>query len=171
MAYDQKTEFHRPYNPWEKFTRRDEAKHTAEDILLCRPGTPITTAEVIHSFLTHGYNQLDQAVPRKRQLLRDFLEEVINSRRVHSTVDQDIFTTSRNNDVALLDDRLKHERCARSIGQACNHCTVFSKNLTIPDLYKRLQEKVCLSFHLHTARWCIILICLGSDQSTKRKNE
>lgn len=149
MAYDPRPDLCQSYNPWQRFTQRDVAKHNAEDgVCFCPPHTPISAAEVINRFLGHGFNTLDEAVPRKRQLLRDFLEEAITiPRNAPRIVEQDISATSRSIDVALLDDRQNHERCAKRVSQVCNDCNIFSKNLSILELYKRLQEDVS-SIHI-----------------------
>ncbi|KAF1956057.1 hypothetical protein CC80DRAFT_67834 [Byssothecium circinans] len=152
MAYESVSETYRPHNPWEKFTQRTVANHHAEDSRLCPPQLPISTTEVIQRFLSHGYIRLDQAIPRKRQLLRDYLEETINVRQIGgaSVVEHDIVAKSKSADVALLDDRQKHDRCAKLIGQVCNSCQILSTNLTIPELYRRLQQEVRLSDHAST---------------------
>jgi hypothetical protein len=149
MTYEPATEFRRLHNPWEKFSQRLVERHLAEDeSRLCPPQVPISTSEVVARFLSHGYTRLDEAIPRKRQLLRNFLEETITPQQMGmpNSVEHDIRDGSVSGDIALLDDRQKHERCAKSIGQLCSVCRIFSRKLSIPELYQRLQEKVSLCY-------------------------
>lgn len=133
----------RPHNPWEKFTIRDEKKHYAEDQSRLCPLPQISALEAIEKFLGHGCTKLDEPILRKRQLVRDFLKEIISGPPNTSTyVEASISSSSSATDIALLDDRQKHKHCAKLIGQQCNECNIFSSNLTIPQLFRRLREEV-----------------------------
>jgi hypothetical protein len=133
-------------DPWEKFAQRKAKKHDAEDKQrLCVP--TLTTAEVIENFLTPRLKkvQLDEQVPRRMQMLRDFLTEAIP--RSPGTVGpywDDVERHRHHSSIALIDDRKNHQICFTTIGQPCTDCCVVTKVVDIPDLCSRLQEKVCL---------------------------
>jgi hypothetical protein len=135
-------ELSRPHNPWEKFTQRDEKKHVADDVSrLCPPAS--ITSDVIKLFLTHGMHPLDEAVPRQRQLLKEFLNAVMISASASSvTYLDDVQDRSTIVDIALLDDRNKHIGCVKMTAQQCVGCHIFSKNLTIPEFCMRLRDAV-----------------------------
>jgi hypothetical protein len=135
-------ELSRPHNPWEKFTRRDEKKHVAEDSRLC-PSTA-TTSDVIRLFLAHGIHRLDDPVPRQRQLLKDFLNAAVPSAPSSSmTYSDEVQKHSTHNDIALLDDRSRHLECAKMIGQPCTICYIVPKNFTISELCTHMRDVVC----------------------------
>jgi len=152
MSHELHSSYHelsRPYNAWEKFTLRDEKKHRAEDELnfrLCNPQNQPTedTATVIRLFLTHGSHRLHDPVPRQQQLLKDFLSAADPSFPALSatTYLEDVQGCSKEDEIALLDDRNKHGDCARFIGQTCGACYNFSQNVTIPELCARLRDRV-----------------------------
>ncbi|KAH6838454.1 hypothetical protein BKA58DRAFT_395667, partial [Alternaria rosae] len=134
---------HHPHSRWQKFTYRQEKRHRPEDDLrLCNPGQ--TSSQVIERFLSPERDKihLDQVVPRQRQILRDFLREVIPaaSRRIYPYL-QDVERYSSDDSIALLDDRQNHEGCEKISGKPCNDCVIFSRSVCIPELCARLQEK------------------------------
>ncbi|KAI8936255.1 hypothetical protein NX059_006677 [Plenodomus lindquistii] len=141
----------RPHNPWERFTARKEENHVAEDISRLCPSPQTTTSTVIERFMTHKQKLQDRPIPRQRQLLRDFLA---GCTRQPSSVSQqryfeaDIIDSSATRDIALLDDRQRHSNCAKLIGNDCPACVVFSKNLSIHELFLRLQAKLSWGFFL-----------------------
>jgi hypothetical protein len=145
------------HNPWEKFEHRDEKGQRAESDLVFRLGYPLlqvntlftrSTAEVVESFLSFGSNSLDDPVPRKRQLLRDFLQAshppmpTLSSSRSPAAYLDEIRLLSAVGDIALVDDRNYHPDCARKIGRSCSGCYIYSEKLSIPDLCTRLQGEV-----------------------------
>lgn len=145
MAYELHRSTHdlnRLHNPWEKFKNRKQPLHVAED---SRPSEQTTTTDIIEAFLTRDKLRLDKQVPRRRQILRDFLDEVVQLPRsaVNPHFD-DIARHSKDVDVAFIDDRQNHERCAKNIGIPCNDCHIFSQVLKIPELCQRLRKKVSL---------------------------
>jgi len=130
--------------PWGKFTHRQEKKHRPEDDLrLCTPGQ--TSAQIIERFLSPGRDKilLDELVPRRWQVLRDFLNEVVPAapRRIGPYL-HDIERYSMDDNVALVDDRQKHAGCFKIVGKPCSDCVIFSRSVRIPELCVRLQEKV-----------------------------
>lgn len=159
-------EFTRLHNPWEKFTRRQEHKHRAENDIefrLCRPLPgphnaipstslptlpPKSTTEVIELFMSHGSHRLDDPVPRQRQLLKDFLNAVhrtnatsLNPISTHTYI-IDVGLQSSPEDIALIVDRNYHNDCASKIGKTCTDCRVFSKQVLIPYLCDHLRDRV-----------------------------
>jgi hypothetical protein len=132
----------RPHNPWERFTQLKEKNICAVYLKRLCPSTS-TTSDVIKLFLLHDIHLLDDPVPRQRQRLKDFLNAVMSSTSSSSvTYLDDVQMHSKIDDIALLDDRNKHIRCAKTIGQPCDDCYIFSKNLTIPEFCVRLRDKV-----------------------------
>jgi hypothetical protein len=168
----------RLHNPWEKFTRRDEKKHNAENDLAFRLGQPSyqlaptsppqplstrSTIEVIDLFLGFGSKSLDEPVPRQRQLLRDFLLASdpplpsLSPSTPTTTYIDDVELRSSVGDIVLTDDRNYHEDCARKVKQTCSDCYIYSQKLTIPELCTHLQGEVsCL---MHTAQEDTRLTC------------
>lgn len=147
MAYElngSHHELYRPHNPWERFTQRHDENHLPEDrFRLVPPPHNVSTSAVIDALLTHDQvSSPDQPIPRRRQLLRDFLSEAVSGRGLNCHVDEDIVKSSSSRDIALLDDRQKHEGCAKPIGKQCDDCQIYSNNVTIPNLYLRLKEEV-----------------------------
>jgi hypothetical protein len=159
-------ELSRLYNHWEKFTHRDEKKHHAENSVEFRLGRPRflitstpptsnsppkTSAEVIEVFLTYGSHRLNDPVPRQRQLLKDFFQaadpvpSMLSSEQPSTTYYDDVKLRSSISDIALLDDRNNHPRCARKIGKACSDCYILSKKVSIPDLCTHLQGEVSMA--------------------------
>jgi len=132
------------YTPWGKFTHRQEKKHLPEDDLrLCTPTQ--TSAQIIERFLSPARDKilLDEPVPRRRQLLRDFLNEIVPAApRGTGPYLQDIERYSIDDNVALVDDRQKHAGCLKIVGKPCSDCVIFSRSVRIPELCVRLQEKV-----------------------------
>lgn len=131
-------------NPWGKFTQRKEAKHRGEDTpRLCNSSQP-STSQVVETFLTHDRTPLDEQIPGRRQVLRDFLHEAVT--QPHATTNSffiDVERCSGIADIALIDDRQKHERCTKAaFGEPCNGCRIYSKKLSLPDLCQRLQGEV-----------------------------
>jgi hypothetical protein len=169
--YNSHHELNRPYNPWERFTLRDENKHRVDSELRFRLGRapfqlPIpsptstvqplptrATAEVIELFLTFDSHHLYDDIPRQRQLLRDFLTAVTlslpatSSPRQTDTYIADVKRCNSIHDIALIDDRNYHDGCARKIGRVCTECHIVSKKVSIPDLCSRLEDEVS-----HTGR-------------------
>lgn len=138
-------ENNRPYDPWEKFRTRNEAKHRAEDHSRLCP-VQVTSLDVIHTFFSHENRRLDEPIPRRRQLLRDFLKEAVVSTPTgpHPLYENDVTQGSTDTSIALLDDRQNHAGCAKLIFQPCNTChgQIFSRNLTISALCDRLKLEV-----------------------------
>lgn len=133
----------RPHDPWEKFTQRNEIKHVAEDASrLCQPH--MTSSDIIENFFLHERRELDDSIPRRRQILRDFLKEVILpcSLGPQPRYESDIARRSSVDHLALLDDRQKHQNCPKAIYQPCNVCKIFSEKLGIPELCDRLKQDV-----------------------------
>jgi hypothetical protein len=146
------------HNPWEKFARRNEVLHRGDNELQFRLGripfqttaasipTDIstkTTAEVIELFLNYGSHRLEDPVPRRQQLLKDFLGAANSSSSgPASTYLDDVRLRSSANEIALIDDRNCHEKCARIIGQCCPDCEIVSGNIDIPNLCTRLRGEV-----------------------------
>jgi hypothetical protein len=135
---------YQPHSPWKKFTYRQEAKHHPEDDLrLCTPDQ--TSAQIIERFLSPERDKihLDELVPRRRQVLRDFLNEVVPAvQRGIGPYLQDVERYSNDDNIALVDDRQNHEGCDKVIGKPCSDCLIFSRLICIPELCVRLQEKV-----------------------------
>jgi hypothetical protein len=166
MSYDLHSSRYEPsrlHNPWEQFAHRDEKKHQAENDLVFRLGRPPfqlvpiapphtlstrSTAEVIDLFLQYGSKRLDDQVPRKQQLLKDFLRgsdpplSALSSSTPPVTYIDDVKLRSSVGDIALIDDRNNHSDCGRKIKKACSDCHIYSKKLSIPDLCTRLQGEV-----------------------------
>lgn len=145
MAHDFKTtnhEFSRPYDPWEKFTRRDETKHRAEDTFrLCSQNAP--SYEVIDVCFAHGSRPLDDPIPRRNQILRDFLEEVLDGPvRSNRPYPDDIARRNSDNHIVLVDDRQNHSDCEKKIRRACAACRIFSQNVTVRQLREHLAQEV-----------------------------
>ncbi|CAO2650561.1 Nn.00g018530.m01.CDS01 [Neocucurbitaria sp. VM-36] len=145
MEYEAHSSFHepiRPHNPWEVFTHRNETKHRAEDNSRLCTNAQTTTSQVIERFVNFDRHRLDEQVPRRHQMLRDFLHEVVppSVGTVGSYFD-DIERHSTNANIALIDDRRQHERCAKSIGNPCNGCRIFSRVVRIPGMCQRLREE------------------------------
>ncbi|CAN9186208.1 unnamed protein product [Alternaria alternata] len=106
--------------PWKKFTHRQEAKHRPEDDLrLCTLDQ--TSAQVIERFLSPERDKihLDELIPRRRQVLRDFLNGVHPEGILGmGSCLQDVKDRSNDdNIIALVDDRQNHERCDKIIGK------------------------------------------------------
>jgi hypothetical protein len=135
---------YQPDSPWKKFTHRQEAKHRPEDDRrLCTPS--LTSAEVIERFLSFERDKihLDELVPRRRQILRDFLNEVIlGAPRGTGPYLHDVERYSSDDNIALVDDRQNHEGCGRLSRKICDDCMIFSRSVGIPELCLRLQEMV-----------------------------
>lgn len=136
---------YQPDSPWKKFTHRQEAKHRPEDDLrLCTLDQ--TSAQVIERFLSPERDKihLDELIPRRRQVLRDFLNGVHPEGILGmGSCLQDVKDRSNDdNIIALVDDRQNHERCDKIIGKPCNDCRIFSRSVGIPELCERMQEKV-----------------------------
>lgn len=131
------------HSPWEKYTQRYEAKHSPEDDVRLCTTAQTTTAQIIEEFLTHDQHQLEKQVPRRRQILRDFLDEALApSAGVASPYLKDIEQRSTSADIALIDDRQNHEGCGRFKREKhCDDCIIFSETISIPDLCRRLKEK------------------------------
>tara|TARA_R110002003_G_scaffold1577_2_gene23219 strand:- start:1285 stop:1731 length:447 start_codon:yes stop_codon:yes gene_type:complete len=147
MDYDlnaSRYDLNRPHNPWEHFTRRHEDKHYVEDASRLCPSLNVLTPNVVEAFLAHKRKLIENPIPRQRQVLRDFLKgvEVPQATALPRYVEADIKANSTDNDIALLDDRQRHSGCAKSIGKPCSDCRIFSTNLKIPELLKRLGEEV-----------------------------
>jgi hypothetical protein len=132
----------RLHNPWETFTRRDENKHRLEDTSrLCSPQTK--SQDVIEKCFAFENRRLDEFVPRRTQILRDFLGKLphglVPSDLPYGT---DIERRSNNDHIVLVDDRQKHPECEKLIRKACSTCRIFSRKLTIPELRDHLVEDV-----------------------------
>jgi hypothetical protein len=135
-------EFSRLYDPWETFTHRDENKHRLEDTArLCSPLT--TCHDIINICFSYESRRLDDPIPRRSQILRDFLEEVLDS-YTRSNQPYGVDIDRRNNDdhIVLVDDRQNHLNCEKKIRRPCAACQIFSKNLTIPQLRGHLTQEV-----------------------------
>jgi hypothetical protein len=148
------------HNPWEKFTRRNEKMHVAEDgsRLIGEDHSRLPTASttnvdvidstasmtVIEQFMTHRTGPLEISIPQRRQLLRDYLEAAAADAASHPNrfVENDIGHFSKTWDIALLDDRQNHQNCARPYKNPCSKCQILSKSLSIPELFLRLKENV-----------------------------
>lgn len=143
-------DLNRPHNPWEQFTRRDETKHGAEDgpnSRLCLPSK--TTVEVVQLFMAHKRQDFDKPIPRQNQILKDFLDEVkATPSSTPCYVGVDIRSNCKNGDIALLDDRQRHPKCAKVIGQTCPQCQVYFAEISIPDMYTRLGDQVRSKAHM-----------------------
>ena len=99
---------YQPDSPWKKFTHRQEAKHRPEDDLrLCTLDQ--TSAQVIERFLSPERDKihLDELIPRRRQVLRDFLNGVHPEGILGmGSCLQDVKDRSNDdNIIALVDDR------------------------------------------------------------------
>jgi hypothetical protein len=149
MDYDRKItryEASRAYNPWDDFKNRTEKNHRAEDTSrLFSPSDPEpTSSKVIDVFLKQNAARLDELVPQRWQLLRDFLNEVAR----HSASGTDTYSVDvdkYNTDSVLLDDRRKHDKCTKDSLGTCAECHIFSKELNISALRRRLFEQVSYS--------------------------
>jgi hypothetical protein len=131
----------RLHNPWEAFINRHEGKHGASR--LCSPTQ--TTSEVIDKFLAHERTLLDEPVPRRWEVLREFLHEITRqSTNTTCPYTEDIERHSRIHDIALVDDRRRHEECKTVAGYPCNDCQKFSESMKITELCKRMQKEVCI---------------------------
>jgi len=136
---------YQPHSPWKKFTDRRELTHLPEDdVRLCTPGQ--TSAQIIERFLVYEELKIhiDELVPRRRQVLRDFLNEVtpIFPRGIGPYL-QDIERYSKDDHIALVDDRQNHEGCVnKNPIKRCDDCIIYSRSVSIPELCVRLQEKV-----------------------------
>jgi hypothetical protein len=132
-----------PQTPWTKFTQREEAKHGPEDDRrLC--DLTQSTAQVIEKFLAADRNtiHMDDQVPRRRQVLRDFLNEVVpDTATAVRPYSEDVERHSNDTTIALVDDRQNHIGCGKIILKPCNECRIFSKSVRIPELCLRLQRK------------------------------
>ena len=176
MAYEPGGSLHelsRPHNPWQEFTLRNEAKHRAEDVSRLCTSTQATTTEIIEQFLNHDRQRLDEQVPRRRQVLKDFLHEVVPpSLGAARYYFDDIERHSTDVDIALIDDRQKHEDCAKKIRKPCNECRVFSKTLKIPALCQRLKEEVnhpqSLKFDARVI--CTIITSIATGTQSRKEN-
>ncbi|OAL50526.1 hypothetical protein IQ07DRAFT_679915 [Pyrenochaeta sp. DS3sAY3a] len=134
-----RNDFQLSSDPWQKFTIRWEPGHNAEDVRLCSPTQ--TTQEIIEAFLLHNDRRSNAQIPRRWQVLGEFLYPIVTlSQGDVTTYVEDIERHRAANDVAILDDRQKHE-CARDFGQHCEGCPTFSENLDVMALQRRLQEK------------------------------
>ena len=144
QSYRSQHETSRPHNPWQKFLQRHDAKHQFEDTSRLCTASQITSEQVIEMFLTHDKTPLDEQIPRRRQRLRDFLYEVVSpSRGTSGPYLTDVDRRSADADIALIDDRQKHDKCVKaSFGDPCGACCIFSKRLSVPDLCRRLGGKV-----------------------------
>jgi hypothetical protein len=160
--HNSRYKLNRLHNPWEKFTHRDVKRHNAENEiafrLTCPPlatlGAPLTilpfrtTGEVIDSFLNYRSQRLYDCVPRRRQLLKDFLGVVLSSLSAsdHPTASatylDDVMKYSSTSDIALIDDWNSHESCARKIGKACPDCYNYSAKISMPALCNHLRREV-----------------------------
>ncbi|KAF2189607.1 hypothetical protein K469DRAFT_683025 [Zopfia rhizophila CBS 207.26] len=141
-----------------KFTERDEKKHQMEDKSRLSPHN-FNSSEVIERFLTHESDELDFAIPRRHQSLKDYLFRAVGDSSgsiLHSRCPEaDIIGSSCSRDIALLDDRQNHltclDTCERRYGSNYQGCNIFSGNITIPELYRRLACEswgFSLEFHL-----------------------
>lgn len=172
------------HDPWEKFRRRDEPRHRAEDELLFRinsiysttgsPSAP-TTADIIHRFLSAGKHALDDSIPRQRQLLRDFLDAAYqasppSSATLDSYVD-DVARYSCPSDTALVCDRNIHPHCARLIHQPCNECYNFSDRMIMSDLCTHLNKRVSTEKHIDTCKRLRYVMSVEEGRGCHRRQE
>ena len=135
-------ELNRPHDPWERFTRRNVTKHRMEDtIRLCTQDT--SSSRVIDICFKQERRPLDDPIPRKNQVLRDFLGEVLDgvpgSTRPYAA---DILRRNRTNGIVLVDDRQNHADCEKKIRRPCPKCKIFSEKLSIPKLREHLVQNV-----------------------------
>jgi len=146
MDYDCKITRYEPiraYNPWDEFKNRTEKNHRAEDASrLFSPSDPEpTSSKVVDVFLKQESTRLDELVPRRWQLLRDFLNEVAR-RSASSTDTYSVDVDKYNTNSVPLDDRRKHDKCTKDSLGTCAECHIFSKELNISALRSRLFEQV-----------------------------
>ena len=135
----------RTYNPWDKFKVRNDRYHLAEDTARLFPTTDPcpTSSEVIDRFLKQNSHRLDRLIPRRWQILKDFLDEVVRGSPSGTSPYTDNIRSYRTNiDIVLLDDRRKHGGCGKSVIGSCSECHIWSRELKIPDLCERLLEEV-----------------------------
>lgn len=135
-------ELSRPHDPWERFTRRNETIHSLEDTArFCLHSAP--SDKVLKDCFAHKVPKLDESVPRRTQLLRDFFDEVFGP---YSDSPQPwgaiVNGGALRNHVVLVDDRQNHPNCEKKIAKNCQACEIFSQNLTIPQLQDRLMQEV-----------------------------
>lgn len=129
-------------DPWKKSTIRWEPGHNAEDSRLCLPTQ--TTQEIIEAFLLHDRRLLNTQIPGRWQVLSEFLYTIVPpTQSEKTTYVEDIERYRTTNDIAILDDRMKHE-CARDIGKHCENCPTFSESVDVVALHRRLQEEVSI---------------------------
>lgn len=138
-------ELSRPYDPWERFTHRDEDKHHIDDTSRLFP-SHATSYDIIDGCFSHEGRRLDSQIPRRDQILRDFLGEVLEG-PTRSSQPYGIDIDRRNNyaHIVLVDDRRNHPNCEKKIRRACTVCKkdIFSRNLSVPQLRDRLALEVC----------------------------
>ena len=141
-------ELGRPHDPWEKFVQRNDARHRAEDDFRLCP-QDATSLDVINHFFSNESRKIDDPIPRRRQLLREFLQEVLLPCHMgpQPRYELDIQRRSSPNHIVLLDDRQRHQGCSKVILQPCTICQIFSRNLTVSELCDRLKQEVsCLPY-------------------------
>lgn len=109
----------------------------------CGP-THIATSHIIKRFLTFDRTVLDEQVPRRWHILNEFLDEIVPPTAGTTDLNLDnVKKLSADIDIALVDDRQDHDKCRKTaFGDPCGDCRIFSANLSIPDLFLRLHERI-----------------------------
>ena len=140
-----------PPKSWGKYKDRDTITHPAEDNRI-EHEPPDNSLSLIETFLTYHRDNLDPPAPLCNAALREFLTHATTLRHyldpISHTIADDISHNSIREDIALLDDRRDEKGCA-SEGRRWNNGDyigddIFSKKLTVPELYRRLKENVRL---------------------------
>ncbi|KAF2447930.1 hypothetical protein P171DRAFT_234801 [Karstenula rhodostoma CBS 690.94] len=133
---------HHVDDPWDKFTRRNDQAHEAEDWRLC--SSQHSVSEIIKRFMERGYTRLTGPIPHQRRVLKEFLEETISklpsgsARSIEIDVRHSVFSTGI---AGLLEDRHDHTRCANIAGSRCTGEITCSGNMTASKLYDSLHEQ------------------------------
>ncbi|KAF2804789.1 uncharacterized protein BDZ99DRAFT_575006 [Mytilinidion resinicola] len=135
-----------PPHPWQQYTYRNEGGHHAEDGAgrLFRSQN-VASRHVIDGFITHRSHELERPIPRRYQIVKDFLSEAVSpsSRSSSHSVEHDIAMSSLDRDFALVDDRCNatgHSDAGRRWeGDKYKGEVAISEKRSIPHLHEHLK--------------------------------